>query len=362
MAHAIALRTARLWRQYPQHAVAMMALAVAAFAALAGAAYSSPTLSDLTDRNAQASAKAPPAPPPLLVRELPVQDAMAINRGIPIAAGPNPPARPFSFAKADEAARSRALECLTSAVYYEAGSESSDGQRAVAQVVLNRVRHPAFPASVCGVVYEGSTRPTGCQFTFTCDGSLSRTPVPSLWERARKVATAALNGQVYKPAGNATHYHADYVVPYWAATLTKNAVVGAHIFYRWSGGWGRPAAFSQAYARREPDSRALRFAALQVERTEEPEAVIAEVPGAEPLPITEKVEGRIGVRFTLAAREAARKAVEEAPKVEYVERVDASDNLRWALSGNLADEGQAPLGKPKATAPAGVSTATGAPN
>ena len=93
---------------------------------------------------------------------------------IPIADLPNPAAQPFTLRGADEAARARALECLTSAVYYEAGNESADGQQAVAQVVLNRVRHPAFPSSVCGVVYQGSTRATGCQFTFTCDGSLAR--------------------------------------------------------------------------------------------------------------------------------------------------------------------------------------------
>ena len=78
----------------------------------------------------------------------------------------------------------QALECLASAVYYEAGNQDDDGERAVAQVVLNRVRHPAFPASVCGVVYEGSTRPTGCQFTFTCDGSLYRQPDADGWRRA----------------------------------------------------------------------------------------------------------------------------------------------------------------------------------
>ena len=158
--------------------------------------------------------------------------------------------------------RARALECLTSAIYYEAAQEPTDGQRAVAQVVLNRVRHPAFPNSVCGVVYEGSTRPTGCQFTFTCDGSMARAPMPDLWNRARKVAEEALNGAVYAPVGLATHYHANYVVPYWASSLVKTAVEGAHIFYRWAGGWGQPAAFNDRWSGTEGSPAALRLAAL----------------------------------------------------------------------------------------------------
>jgi len=364
MTRTMALHTARLWRDYPQQAILFGGLALGAFVALAGAAYSSPTLSGLPGRDAPAASKAPPAPPPLLVRELPAQDALAINRGIPIAEGPNSAARPFSLGKADEAARSRALECLTSAIYYEAGQESADGQRAVAQVVLNRVRHPAFPSTVCGVVYEGSTRATGCQFTFTCDGSLFHRPSDAGWERARKVAWSALTGSVYKPAGNATHYHADYVVPYWASSLTKNAVVGAHIFYRWSGGWGRPSAFSQSYAQREPDSQALRTAAAAAEQKQEAQAAIAGVPGAEPLPMDDKeAAGRIGVRLTPAKQEAARKAVEAAPRVDYVEEVDASKNLRWALSGNLTDSQQVPLGTTKAAAePGGTALALGSPN
>src|SRR5213075_2579568 len=120
----------------------------------------------------------------------------------------------------------QALECLASAIYYEAGNQDENGERAVAQVVLNRVRHPAFPASVCGVVYQGSTRATGCQFTFTCDGSLARAPERSAWNRAREVAKAALAGFVQPAVGNATHYHANYVAPYWAPTLAKTAVIG----------------------------------------------------------------------------------------------------------------------------------------
>lgn len=139
-------------------------------------------------------------------------------------------AEPFVPSR-DPAIFERSLECLTQAVYYEARNQSDDGQRAVAQVVLNRVRHPAFPASVCGVVYQGSERITGCQFTFTCDGSLFWGIEPGAWERARRIATAALRGSVYRPVGLALNYHTVAIRPYWAPTLIQQAVVGSHIFY-----------------------------------------------------------------------------------------------------------------------------------
>ena len=211
------------------------------------------------------SRKQPAGPPQALptdIRPLAPETALAVNAQIPITGAPGSAAAPFSLGKASAETRARALECLTSAIYYEAGQESADGQRAVAQVVLNRVRHPAFPNSVCGVVYEGSTRVTGCQFTFTCDGSMTRGPVPALWNRARQVAGEMLKGRVYAPVGHATHYHANYVVPYWASSLVKTSVEGAHIFYRWAGGWGRPAAFSSRWSGREGNPAALRLAAL----------------------------------------------------------------------------------------------------
>src|SRR5690606_26226798 len=125
------------------------------------------------------------------------------------------PARPFILESAAAEDRGRALSCLTAAIYYEAGAESANGQRAVAQVVLNRLRHPNFPKTVCGVVFEGAERATGCQFTFTCDGSLARAPSAAGWKRAEAVAEAALDGFVDEAVGHATHYHAVYVVPYW---------------------------------------------------------------------------------------------------------------------------------------------------
>ena len=150
--------------------------------------------------------------------------------------------------------KARALQCLSMAVYYEAASESYDGQRAVAQVVLNRVAHPAYPASVCGVVFQGSERKTGCQFTFTCDGALARKPSRAGWARAQSVALAALAGQVYGPVGLATHYHTHYVNPYWASSLNYIGSIGAHRFYVWKGKAGTAGAFTNAYSGFEPSA------------------------------------------------------------------------------------------------------------
>ena len=337
---SMALFPAALWRRHPRETAILGALALVGAAVAGGAAWSSPSLTGLDRSKAPETA---PAPPPLLVRKLAPTDAASLNVKIPLAAGPNPAAKPFSMANLDASTRAQALECLTSAVYYEAANESTDGQRAVAQVVLNRVRHPAFPSSVCGVVYQGSTRSTGCQFTFTCDGSLQRRPSLAGWARARGVAEAALNGAVMGSVGLATHYHANYVVPYWAPTLAKNAVIGAHLFYRWAGGWGRPPAFTQRYARQEPSVGALKSAALAALATraaEAPavEAEVADIPGAE---VEKAKPGRIAVRFNLAE---ARKAVEEAPRERYVEKMAASDNLRWTLSGGAEASDQKPLG------------------
>jgi hypothetical protein len=145
----------------------------------------------------------------------------------------------------------RAQQCLTAAIYYEAAREPDAGQRAVAQVVLNRVAHPAFPKTVCGVVYQGSERP-GCQFSFACDGSLARRPMAIYWERARRVAEAALGGAVFAPVGLATHYHTSAVHPAWADSMAFLGTIGAHRFYRWSSSAGQPRAFNAVYAGGEP--------------------------------------------------------------------------------------------------------------
>jgi len=173
--------------------------------------------------------------------------AIQANAALPFSDAPILAAASFSLAHAAASDQDRALQCMTQAIYYEAGFEPLDGRRAVAQVVLNRLRHPAFPKTICGVVYEGSDKRV-CQFSFTCDGSLGRAPAAGAWREARAVAKAALAGAVDRAVGMATHYHTDWVSPYWAPRLTKLVQVGAHIFYRWPGSWGMPGAFSGRYA------------------------------------------------------------------------------------------------------------------
>ncbi|MCA1661017.1 MAG: cell wall hydrolase [Novosphingobium sp.] len=159
-------------------------------------------------------------------------------------------ARPTFLAGSAED-RFRALHCLTTAIYYEAATEPDAGQRAVAQVVLNRVAHPQWPDSVCGVVYQGSERP-GCQFSFACDGSMARAPVRMWWQRARAVAERALAGDVYAPVGLATYYHTGAVHPAWADRMTYLGAIGAHLFYRPPGAGGLAAAFTDRYRGGEP--------------------------------------------------------------------------------------------------------------
>ena len=186
--------------------------------------------------------------------------AKLINASLPFANGPVLSARPFEVSGTDVEQR-RALLCLTQAVYYEAGFEPLEGRRAVAQVVLNRMRHPAFPKSVCGVVYQRNSTPV-CQFTFVCDGSLYRRPAAGAWRAAEAVARAALAGFVDTSVGSATHYHADYVAPRWAPLLAKVARIGQHIFYRWPGAWGQPAAFVGRYIGEPRDPLAMRPAVI----------------------------------------------------------------------------------------------------
>jgi hypothetical protein len=105
---------------------------------------------------------------------------------------------------------------------------------------------------VCGVVYQGSERSTGCQFTFTCDGSLARRPSGASWAQAQQIAAEALSGSVYAPVGLATHYHTLWVHPFWAGTLDHIGTIGAHRFYRTRGANGQAGAFTGGYAGFEP--------------------------------------------------------------------------------------------------------------
>lgn len=230
------------------------------------------------DAVAAARLKRPPTPPPpvepMEVYALDRDQARAFNAAIPFSRLPSPAARPFIFA-GSEVDLARATDCLAAAQLYEAGDDAV-GERAVAQVVLNRARHPAFPKTVCGVVFQGQERATGCQFTFTCDGALARTPGLAAWDRAREIAKAALAGKVFKPVGYATHYHTDWVVPYWSGSLDKIGAVGTHLFFRWRGWWGTPPAFRRTGENGEP--LITRIARLSAAHQGGPDAILVPSP------------------------------------------------------------------------------------
>jgi spore germination cell wall hydrolase CwlJ-like protein len=140
------------------------------------------------------------------------------------------PARVFS---------AREQKCLAEGIYFEARGESARGQAAVAQVILNRVRNPTFPGSVCGVVYQNRTWRNRCQFSFACDGIRDRITEPHMWQKAKDIAMATTAGKIWlDEVGSSTHYHATYVNPRWARSMKRLTRIGLHVFYRtYGGGW-----------------------------------------------------------------------------------------------------------------------------
>jgi spore germination cell wall hydrolase CwlJ-like protein len=150
----------------------------------------------------------------------------------------------------DEKTRAKSEKCLAEAVYFEARGEAVRGQIAVAQVVMNRTFSGRYPDTVCGVVYQNKHRHFACQFTFACDNNPDVIREPEMWERAKKIAKAMLDGQIWLPeVAKSTHYHAYYVRPSWVSEMTKMYRFGVHTFYRpkaWGDGsdepsWGTPA-------------------------------------------------------------------------------------------------------------------------
>jgi spore germination cell wall hydrolase CwlJ-like protein len=235
-------------------------------------------------------------------------EARKQNAASAAAPGALRPALPFVIRTASAADRARALRCLTQAIYYEAALESDEGQAAVAQVVLNRVRDPNYPSTVCGVVFQGAERVTGCQFSFTCDGAMAQAPVGWAWSRAGKAAERALAGHVALRVGTATHYHADYVRPWWAPTLAKITQIGTHIFYRWKGAYGETAAFRQRYAQREPVIDEARFSRPRLTIAAAPAQQLVDADAAlQPGLRTVEVDGRTRVvgMVNLGGRRAA---------------------------------------------------------
>jgi len=193
----------------------------------------------------------PPGVQPAATTGPEAEMARLINDSIAIVPAGRVAAKPFFWA-GNMADRERATDCLAATGYYEAGTRAAD-QRAVMQVVLNRVRHPAFPHSICGVVFQGAERKTGCQFTFACDGSMARRqPSAAIWRQARITASEMLTGQIEPAVGNATHYHTDWVHPAWSSQMNKIAAIDTHLFFRWRGNIGEPQSFTTRYSGSEP--------------------------------------------------------------------------------------------------------------
>lgn len=141
---------------------------------------------------------------------------------------------PYSAADLDAmppARGGREWQCLTEALYFEARGESTAGQFAVAEVILNRVDHSAYPDTICGVVNQGTGRRFACQFTYTCDGRPEEVTDHGIHRRLGQIARIMMDGGPRGLTGGATHYHANWVSPDWARTFPRTAEIGVHLFY-----------------------------------------------------------------------------------------------------------------------------------
>jgi spore germination cell wall hydrolase CwlJ-like protein len=174
----------------------------------------------------------------------------AAGGGAPI---PRAPSQKLAYARADapltifdgtlrdkrgNKVSAKELNCLATAIYFEARGESDRGQIAVGQVILNRVAHNLYPGTICSVVYQNQHRRNACQFSFACDGIPDRVTERKPWDKAEDIAKGVIAGELYlTEVGPATHYHATYVKPHWAPRMTKVTQVGLHIFYQFKRGW-----------------------------------------------------------------------------------------------------------------------------
>ena len=147
---------------------------------------------------------------------------------------PAPTARALAMLKAEAAEVVMQENCLAQAIYFEARGESIEGQKAVAEVILNRTHHANYPRTICGVVFQGSSLDHGCQFSFTCDGELDRAKSPGAWASARRLAMRILSGRVQlgNMTGGAIAFHAADVTPDWSDGMSQTVQIGNHIFYR----------------------------------------------------------------------------------------------------------------------------------
>ena len=226
--------------QAPEYTTTQQATSVqspAAAAAGSTGASSSPTTPMV--KRAVTLSSATPAPmdaTPMEIAAAPVSlQSPRLDRGevMTILPKSDDPDRPRYADLIDPDNLNKEQRCLAEAVYFEARSEPVEGQAAVAQVILNRVKSGLYPSSICGVVYQNRHRHLACQFTFACEGKSLRIRDTESWERATRVASAVLEGRTYlADVGGATHYHADYVRPSWSRRLKKMDVIGRHIFYK----------------------------------------------------------------------------------------------------------------------------------
>lgn len=169
-------------------------------------------------------------PPEMVLASTPAAHAESVVTQIPKSL---PAPRPRYADLIPQASEFREMRCLAEAVYFEARSEPEEGQAAVAQVILNRVRHENYPDTVCGVVYQNRHRFLACQFTFACEGKSLRITEPEAWRVAVQIATDVVSGKIYlSDVGASTHYHADYVRPRWARSLKRMDTIGRHTFYK----------------------------------------------------------------------------------------------------------------------------------
>ncbi|MEJ0051962.1 MAG: cell wall hydrolase [Methylovirgula sp.] len=190
-------------------------------------------LQGATPEVARAMSLASTTPAPADATPVEVVALPTIPGGVPVDLSAMPSDRPDYAALIGEDQSQREEHCLAQAIYFEARSESEKGQAAVAQVVLNRVSSGLYPPTICGVVFQNRQYYHACQFSFACEGRSLRVTEPEAWRRAEHIAAAVTSGQTYvADVGDATHYHALYVHPYWARRLQRTDRIGQHVFYK----------------------------------------------------------------------------------------------------------------------------------
>ncbi len=211
----------------------------------------------------------------------------------------------------DKTISARELGCMAQAVYYEARGETYRGQVAVAEVVMNRARSGVYPGSICGVVYQGSHRATGCQFTFTCDGSLERRPRGAAWARAQQVARQVMLGYTRPITARATHYHTTAVDPYWSSSLIETGRVGDHIFYRFPSRAERARLVEAGLIRRAPRAAIADGAAIDADAATIPDLTLEDADAA----------------ATPAAPASAHEVTLDAPVATEASTADSADEI-----------------------------------